>query len=75
MSVDTGGNDNDIIKVDEQSLLVQPTESLLHESLKHGRSRCKSDRQPLPLPEPIRHHKRTLVLCIRTQENLPVPAQ
>jgi len=72
MSVEVGGDDNDIIEINEQDLSVQPTQDLLHESLEDGRGGRKSERQHLS--EPIPRNKRGLVLCVRTQGHLPIPA-
>jgi len=75
MSAKVGEDDNDITEIDEQSLPVQPTQDLLHESLERGRSGRKSERQHLSFPEPIPRNKRGLVLCFRTQRHLPIPAE
>jgi len=73
MSVEVGGDDNDIIEIDEQGSLVQPTQDLLHESLERGRSGRKSERQHLPFTEPIPRNKRSLVLCFRIQGTCQYP--
>ena len=75
MSAEVRGDDNDIIKIDEQGLPVQPLQDLLHESLECGRSGRKSERQHLPFPKPILRNKRSLVLCFRTQGHLLIPAE
>jgi len=74
MSVEVGGDDNDIIEIDEQGLSVQPTQDLLHELLEGSWCGRKSERQHLPFPEPISRNKRGLVLCFRTQGHLLIPA-
>jgi len=48
---------------------------LLHESLEGSWGRRKSERQYLPLPEPIASNECCLVLSIRTEGYLPVPAK
>jgi len=75
MGIKIGGDDDDIIVVYDQGWPVQPPGNLLHVSLEGGQSRPQSKRQHLLLPEPVPRFNCSLVLYIKTQEHLPVPAQ